>query len=176
MTSRMAIIAALVCSAIAAPALCAAPETAARDNVNHKFYAMLGRFEPTEGGLDGHTALGITYSWHRASYYATVQYVESSHTEIIEGTPVGADDQGYMAVGGVRVWRSKWYYGAGIGLATVRHDLNTPFGTLADSDADFAWEVVAGAPIGRHGLAEIKYLSAGVSAVRGFAAFIGVTY
>jgi hypothetical protein len=176
MTSRIVTVAALACVVVAAPGWCAGAATPARDNVNHKFYAQLGRFEPTAGGLDGHTALGITYSWHRASYYATVEYVESSHTEIIEGTPVEAADQGYMAVGGVRLWQSKWYYGAGIGVATVRHDLNTPLGTLADSDTEFAWEVVAGAPFGKHGLAEIKYLSAGESAVRGFAAFVGVTY
>jgi hypothetical protein len=176
MTSRLAIIGALVCLAVAASGVTAEPQMQARDNVNHHFYAMLGRFEPTEGGLDGHTALGISYSWHRASYYAAVEFVESSHTAIIGSTPVGADDKGYMAVGGIRFWQNKWYYGAGIGIADVRHELNTSLGTLSDSDTNFAWEVVAGLPFGKHGLAEIQYLSAGESSVSGFAAFVGVTY
>jgi hypothetical protein len=175
MTLRIATIAALVSILVSSPAWCDRAD-APRDQVNRHFYASVGWFEPTDSGLNGHTALCGTYSWHRSSYYGTVEYTRSTHDELIAGELFGVEDQAITVIGGVRRWSGKWYYGAGLGVSTLRHEILTPLGGVASSDTDFAWEIVAGAPFAGRGLAEVKYIDAGNSAARGFAAFVGVTY
>jgi len=174
MSMRLAGPVALALMILSAPGWCDAGS--ARDKVDTKFYAMLGHFEPVESGFDGHTAFALTYSWRRSSYYAAIEYTRSTSAEVVESVPLGITDQAFGLVGGIRQWPGRWYYGAGIGVSTVRHEITAPLGALANSDTNLAWEVVAGAPFGGRGLVEVKYMDAGDSSLRGFAGFIGVTY
>jgi len=175
MRVQIASAAAVVCVIATAPAWCEGA-TSPREKMNNRFFAMVGWFEPVESGLDGHAALALTYSWARASRYATVEYTRSTSTAIVESQPLSVTDQALTAVAGIRQWQGKWYYGAGAGVSTMRHEILTPLGTLASSDTHVAWEVLVGAPVGGRWLAELKYLDAGDAAARGFAAFVGVTY
>lgn len=176
MTLRIATLAALVFILVPSSARCDGAASP-RDVVSGKFYPMVGWFEPVEGGLTGHTAVNMTYSWQRSSLYATIEYTRSTHGGTIDGFGAGFEDQAYTLIGGARLWQKKWYCGAGVGLSSLREDITVlPFGTVASSDTHFAWEVVAGAPFGGRGLAEIKYVDAGDSSARGFVVFVGVTY
>lgn len=175
MRVRIASAAAVVCVIMTAPGWCQGA-ISPRTMMDNRFFAMVGGFEPIESGLDGHVALALTYSWAQASRYATVEYTRSTSTAIVESQPLGVTDQAFTAVGGIRQWQGKWYYGGGAGLSTMRHEILTPVGAVASSDTHVAWELLVGAPVGGQWLAELKYLDAGDDAARGFVAFVGVTY
>ncbi len=175
MNIRLSAAAAVIAVMMSGPGWCY-DSASPRSSVDQRFFAMLGQFEPTEGGLAGHTALAITYSWKQARRYAAVQYTRSTSGGVIASVPFSATGEAFTAVGGARWWRGKWYCGAGAGLSHLERETLTPIGMFSDTDTNLAWELLVGAPLGGRGLAEIKYIDADDDSARGFAAFVGVTY
>jgi len=152
------------------------PPRPASDIVNHRVFVMAGPFVPVDGDFDGHLALTLEYSWRHATRYVAVDYARSTSSTVVASTPAGVEQQLYGAVAGMRIWRGKWYYGAGIGLAEVKRELDTPSGAIETTRAHFGWEVQAGAAFWKRFVGQFKYMDAGTAGSRGFAAFLGITY
>lgn len=165
----------VVCAVVATQGWCEG-RVSLRSRVNQRFFAMLGQFEPSESGLAGHTALAITYSWDQARRYAVAEYTRATWGGLIGSMPFAASGEAFTVIGGARWWRGQWYGGAGAGLSRLEGEVLTPTGLASDTETNFAWELLVGAPLGGRGLAELKYINAGDDSARGFAAFLGVTY
>ena len=177
MMRQVACAAVLVCAVLAVPGWCEQESKSPPppEGKGH-YYLMLGRFLPTDGDRSGRTAIGIQYLAANPRPYFAVEYANSSHSELVQSTPVELEDQAITAVIGKRVWRGRWYVGGAGGLSRIKHEVPAATGIASESETNLAWEVAVGTLLGRRGMAELRYIDWGDDAVRGFVGAVGIRY
>jgi len=128
--------------------------------------AKVGWFEPNESDLDGALAFGVDYIVPHEQMHLLYLSVDRLHAE-----DTAVETTAWSIMGGAYIkLEGGYYYGGGIGWS--RHKLEQ--GLLPDRDDDgFAWEVGAGANLGRNGFGEIKYRDGGEDGNKGFILYLG---